>query len=345
MATKNIGFLDLASRTTYRALAPAASGALTINEDDMRAELIEFRDTNVPAAAFDANFPWLGTDDKGYRVRIKNRSGQAAQIQAATNAAGSTWTVGAPCPDGGDATFQWTGTDFVQVTDTAAQKAVRVNFRNNPVTAKLAGGAATGTAGDTNLLSVPGAGFEYHIKGTQTILAPVITATGLDVGMDQTANDGVELTNGILAISPVAFVVGTDGPFEFSVRFKIADVSGTDDCAIGFREAEAYAANIDDYTDMACLNVISGNITIETILNNAATVSTDTTNNWADGETHTLTVKVGADGAVTYEIDGAAPLTVAAYSFTAALVVVPFFFFLHDTDVAGAVEIISWNVG
>lgn len=345
MATKNIGFLDLASRTTYRALAPPASGALTINEDDMRAELIELKDTNVPAAAFDANFPWLGADDKGYRVRIKNRSGQAAQIQASTNAAGSTWTIGAPCPDGGDATFQWTGTDFVQIADTVAQKAVRVNFRNNPITSKRAGGAATGTAGDTNLLSVPGADFEYHIKGTQTILAPVLTAVGMDIGMDQTANDGIELSNGILAISPVAFVVGTDGPFEFSVRLKLADVSGTDDCAIGFRKAEPYQANVDDYDEMACLNVILGDIKIETILNNAATVTTDTTNNWADTETHTLTVKVGTDRAVTYEIDGAAPLVTAAYSFDAGEVVVPFFFFLHDIDVCDTVEIISWNAG
>lgn len=218
-------------------------------------------------------------------------------------------------------------------------------FNIDPVTSKKAGGAATGTAGDENLMAFPGNTFEYHILGTQTILAPSATATGLDINMDQTADDGVEVGQGILSNSKHAFVVGTSDPFQVSVQFKIADVSGTDDCAVGFRKAEAYQAAIDNYDEMAALNVISGDIKIETILNNAATTTTDTTDNWADGATHTLTVKVGATGAVTYEIDGAAPTTTAAFSFDDGEVVVPFFYFLNDTDVAGAVEIITWECG
>ena len=50
------------------------------------------------------------------------------------------------------------------------------------------------------------------------------------------------------------------------MKFAIADVSDTDDCAFGFRKVEAYQANIDDYDEMAALNVISGDIKIETIL-------------------------------------------------------------------------------
>lgn len=217
-------------------------------------------------------------------------------------------------------------------------------FKANPVTAKLGGGAAGGTTGDTNVLVMPQTAFEYHIKGTQTITAPQRTATGLDIGMDQTDDDGVELSQGILAGSKHAYTIGTDGPFHFRVKLKIADVSGTDDCAIGFRKAAAYAANIDDYTDMAALNVISGDIKIETILNNAATTTTDTTDNFADGETHELEVIVTSGGVVTYKIDGVAPTATAAFTFDSGDTVVPFLFFLHTTDVAGAVEIIEWQV-
>ncbi len=219
------------------------------------------------------------------------------------------------------------------------------DFKDQPVTSKRAGGAATGTAGDQNVAMGRGVSFEYVVKGTQTILAPVKTATGWDISQDQTDNDGVEYTAGILARGDQVFTCGTDGAFSFSLKFKIADVSGTDDCAVGFRKAEAYQANIDDYDEMACLNVILGDIKIETILNNAATTTTDTTANWADGETHTLKVLVSAARAVTYLIDGSAPSTTAAYTFDSGEVVVPFFFFLQATTTPGVVELIEWISG
>ena len=124
-------------------------------------------------------------------------------------------------------------------------------FRSAPLLAGKAGGAATGTAGDENIMCIGDSMFEYHILGTQTILGPQLVAAGLDIGMDQTANDGVEITQGILARQKHAFTVGTDGAFYLKVKFTIADVSGTDDCAVGFRKAEAYQANIDDYDEMA----------------------------------------------------------------------------------------------
>lgn len=204
--------------------------------------------------------------------------------------------------------------------------------------------AASGTTGDTNLLTFERTRFEYHIKGTQTINVPTFSASGLDIGMDQTDNDGVELSQGITARSKAAFVAGTDS-FFFRVQFSIEDVSGTDDCAIGFRTAEAYQANFDDYNNAVCLNVISGDIKIETILNNAATATTDTTDNWADGETHTLEVIVNKDRTVTFKIDGVAPTVTAAYTCDSGDVLVPFFFFLHASDVAGVVNIKSWECG
>jgi hypothetical protein len=114
---------------------------------------------------------------------------------------------------------------------------------------------------------------------------------------------------------------------------------------VGFRKAAAYTANIDDYTDFAVLNVISGDIYIETADDNAATTSTDTTDNWADGASKTLEVYVSAAGVVTYKIDGVAPTTTAAFTFDNGDTVVPFFYFLHAADVAGSVLLESWECG
>ncbi len=211
--------------------------------------------------------------------------------------------------------------------------------------ADLGAGAATGTTGDVNFCSVGGHIFEIHVKGTQTILGPRRTATGLEVTQDQTDNDGVEYTLGTLGRGPCVFTCGTSGAFSFSLKFKITDVSGTDDCCVGFRKVEAYQAAVDNYDEAAFLNVILGDINIETILNNAATTTTDTTNNWADGETHTLKVSVSAARAVTYLIDGVAPLVTAAYSFDSGEVVIPFFYFLQATTSPGILEFIEWISG
>lgn len=226
------------------------------------------------------------------------------------------------------------------------EKYVFENFKQAPVYSNKAGGAATGTAGDENVMVLPTTAFEYHVLGTQTIVAPTINANGLDMGsMDQTANDGLELNHGILSSQIPSFTVGTDAAFFLRTRFSIEDVSGTDDCAIGFRKVEANQANIDDYADMAVLNVISGDINIETIVGGAGTDTTDTTDNWANTETHELQVNVSAAGVVTYLIDGVAPSTTAAYTFTDGLNVMPFFYFLQDTDIAGAVPLMVWECG
>lgn len=219
-------------------------------------------------------------------------------------------------------------------------------FAAEPATQLPGGGAATGTTGDENLLLTPKNVFRYHILGAgQTIISPTKASGGIDIGLDQADNEGCEITQGITANDKHAFVIGTSAAFYAKAKFSIADVSGTDDCAFGFRKAEAFQANIDDYDEMAALNVISGNITVETILNNAATSSTDTTDDWADGETHTLEVYVSAAGVVTFKIDGAAPTTTATFTFDTSEVVVPFLYFLNASDLAGAVVLQEWEVG
>lgn len=218
-------------------------------------------------------------------------------------------------------------------------------FESDPVCTKKAGGVPAGATGEEDVMCLGNNVFEYHILGAgQTKLAPVLVATGLDVALDLTNNEGCEVSQGILARSKQAMVIGTD-EFYLKCKFSIADVTGTDDCAVGFRKAEDYQANIDDYQDMAILNVISGAIKIETEVGAGGTTTTDTTDAWADGETHTLEVYVRRDGVVTYKIDGAAPTATAAFTFTDGLTVVPFFHFLHALTSPGAIILQEWECG
>lgn len=213
--------------------------------------------------------------------------------------------------------------------------------------APIGAGAATGTGGDENLMQTAMGKYRYHILGTQTIVAPTEGTEGLDINsLDQTDDDGVEYVPGgsITSASRVAFTVGTHDCF-IKAKFDITDVSGTDDCAVGFRKAEAFQANLDDYDELACLNVISGNINIETILNGGTTDTTDTTDNWADNEQHTLEVYVDEGGWVTYKLDGNPVTTSAEFQFDNGEVIIPFIYVLNSADVAGEIDLVELTVG
>ena len=207
-------------------------------------------------------------------------------------------------------------------------------------------GAATGATGDENVLMFNnGDALYHHVLGTQTLVTPHVVAAGLDIAQDLVNNDGMELCGAPSTGAGIEFTVGTDAAFYFTCVIKITDVSGTDDFGIGFRKKEPFQANIDDYDEMAAFNIISGDIKLETIINGAGTVTTDTTGNWADVATKTLKVLVSAAGVVTYTVDGAAPATTAAFTFDDAEVVTPFVHLLHASDVAEATIITSWDVG
>jgi hypothetical protein len=201
------------------------------------------------------------------------------------------------------------------------------------------GTAASGTRGATNVINTGTTNMEMYVHtvatgGAQTIVCPQLVADGLDVELDGADNEGAEYCWGILTSNKSVFKVGTDPAFFARLKFEIDDVTDFDDCAFGFRKAEAYQQAIDSYDEMACLNVISGNINIETILNNDTTATTDTTDDWDDGEVHELKVLVSAAGVVTYQIDGAPPTTTAAFTFDDDEYVTPFFFFMHATGAA-----------
>ena len=190
-----------------------------------------------------------------------------------------------------------------------------------------------GTAGDRTVHSyADGLQITFFPIVGQAIDKPAAATSGMDYAYDQTADDGWQwvmsdsVCKGREGID--RFTIGKQA-FEAELEFSLADVSGTDDCAFGFAKVDVHRAAIDDCDEMAVLNVISGNITIETILNNGSTTSTDTTDDWADGAIHKLKVLVAKDGAVTYKIDGQAPSATASFSFDSGEVVTPMMYMLQ----------------
>jgi len=184
-----------------------------------------------------------------------------------------------------------------------------------------------------------------HIKGTQTLLTPLLdTANGLEVSQDQTDDDGVEYIFGgsLGAQNPYSYTCGTTPATFARLKFTIADVTGTDDCAFGFRKREASQANIDDYDEAAYLNAIAGNIKSETILNGAATTVSATLGTWADGAKKELMVVLRGRVASFY-IDGAAKG--GTFTFDSGEVLVPFFFFLQDAVAPGKLYFNEFEYG
>jgi hypothetical protein len=257
----------------------------------------------------------------------------------------------------GDA-FYHTGVDALVVYDSAEARWKRhgdrrymyTKFRGPAMGNTLAGAAASGSTGALNILACEGELHEYHIKGAgQTATVPYTVANGLNVSLDAADDEGLEIVFGgeggaSEGYSKLGFTVGTDA-FFCKLKFEIADVSDTDDCALFFRKLEAHEANFDDYDTLVSLNVISGDIKIETMVNDAVATTTDTTNNWADTEEHTLELYVSAAGVVTYQIDGAAPTATAALTLADADVVVPGLFLLHAAASTAGVVLKEFECG
>lgn len=185
--------------------------------------------------------------------------------------------------------------------------------------------------------------------GTAVAKVPVVTAAGLNLPMDANQTDGptaVEMTMGTTARSAGKFTVGTDADFFVEATIAIADISDVTELIFGFRKAEAYRADPDDYDEAAAFNVgagADGRINTWTILNNAATTTTDTgATAWADAGTKTLRVEVRRDRKITFYVDGTAYSS--SFQLDSGEVVVPF---LHLDGETGDAEVYlsSWKCG
>ncbi len=228
---------------------------------------------------------------------------------------------------------------------------VNCKCQDHPVMSNKVGGAATGATGDENVMHLgDGIQLEQHILGAgQTLIAPVLTAVGLDVGADQADNEGMELCGGILASNRLSFTAQTDACFV-EVVVKLEDASGVDPFYVGFRKQEAYQAAIGSYTDYFVLGVEGtanpNKIQFQTNLNGGGAATTDSTDTWADAAQKTIRVNVSAGGVATGLIDAASPTTEpSTFTFDSGDVLTPFIYFLNGTDLAGKVEISSFKCG
>ena len=180
----------------------------------------------------------------------------------------------------------------------------------------------------------------FNFEQASDIDGPPITSTGMNYGdaCDNTGNDGCQW----LMVHPSA--KGSEGVNQFTIgrrafyaklEMSIATTGSCDELGFGFRAKAAFAALPQTYTDYVMLNVDNGDIKIQGALNDTDESDVDSTDNWADGEIHTLAVYVSKAGAATFKLDGRDP-TVNTFSMTfdTGDVVSPFWFCLKDTTAA-----------
>lgn len=135
--------------------------------------------------------------------------------------------------------------------------------------------------------------------GTQTIVAPVLDDTGLLLDQDDTAGEGSHTSANQQVLGDQSFIVGKTA-FMVVARVVAADWTDTQ-FMVGFRKKAVYAADYNNYTDLAAIGggaADGDSITTQGILNNAATVATDSGTNFADNVSMLLIVKVALDGTV-----------------------------------------------
>lgn len=200
------------------------------------------------------------------------------------------------------------------------------NFKFQPISAKVGGGAATGVAGDNNVLYTKFNAWEWNVIGTQTILAPSNDAFGLNLVQDVVSGDGIEIGMGKTALTPASYIIGTSPAFFMECEFKVATVTGVNPLIIGFRKVQAFDATLANYTDFVAIGIVGtgGKYQLQTQISTLGVTTTDTTQTGTNAATFRLKISVSAAGVVTYQINDAAPTVVAAYTFTSGLQVVPF---------------------
>ena len=213
------------------------------------------------------------------------------------------------------------------------------------------GGAATGTAGDENVMMFPTASFVYNILGDNSAeFGPQMRAGGFDFSFEDAADEGVEIVGAehLVGGGKDNFLIGTDA-FYLKVTIKLTDADGSDDLFIGFREVGAFTGVINDYNSYAVIGVQVADFFTETegdAGTDSVLVSTDlSTTDWGDGETHELGIFIAANKAVTYTVDGTAAGGAVAFSWEDAETVVPFLFFLHHTEVSELSYLVRWECG
>lgn len=148
--------------------------------------------------------------------------------------------------------------------------------------------------------------------GTQTIVAPVLNATGLLIDQDDTATEGSHTSANQQALGVQSFVVGKT---EAMVVARVVMADWTDAAfKVGFRKKAVYAAVFNNYTDIAAIGNgssaagttwINGDLVVTNAgLNSAAHVQAISAVAPVDAVSKLFVIKVAIDGTVTAFADG-----------------------------------------
>lgn len=251
------------------------------------------------------------------------------------------------------------GSNTLYVRADGGGRAISEDFEHYATAAQIPILTATGlvratTANLLALLTTPGGNVLGQVNlGTQT-LPPVMAASGINIGMDQTSSEGCELFSNFAGATGKPFLVGIDPAFYFQAEFTITDVSGTDTLICGFRSAEVNngtLANYDTYAGLGFNTAANpGAIKVITEIDGGGATVTDTTQTLADATRIKVKVLVSAAGVVTYQVAQAggtlaAPTVTAAATITDGKAILPFFHYLNASDLVDSLFIHSWEAG
>ena len=223
-------------------------------------------------------------------------------------------------------------------------------------TGLLPGTAASGVDTEQAVTYLGGEGCMMNYVGTATRLGPTISSAGggLQMTLDAAASEGAEY---ILNPHPGSSRGAHSNLVGFTTasfsRIVFAPVGGPANANFwfGFRANEAFAADVNDYEDLAALAINGAAlVSIETIIGNAATDATSTGVVPANGILTELKLVIDGSGNVRFYVNGeeyahtATASLAAQYTFTDGLVVQPF---LYAVNGAGAVPITlyEWEAG
>lgn len=323
---------------TWTALGSGTTGAIVTETADAGGALSPVGGDMIIAGTAAQG---ISTSGAGHTITITAANATTSQKGVNTIATASETRIGTD------------STKTVTSADVSSLKAYTdMTLRASPIleTALTTGGVPTGATGDVNLMYMQeGVTMQEFIMGAgETIIAPRMNADGLLISLDLTDNEGAEYNFGALTNAKHAAVIGTTAAFFVEASFKVADVTGCDPLWLGFRQIEANNGTYTAYNEYAMIGLLASAgaaIRLETRLNGGVATSTNTTNAWVDGATHTLRINVSAAGVVTYLVDGVAPAVTAAFTFTAARNVMPCIHFLHATVAPGAINLVTFKCG
>lgn len=224
-------------------------------------------------------------------------------------------------------------------------------------------GACAGNTALTPCVCETGSGMRFNwLPLTTQDIPPDQDAASLDIGGDQTDNDGAMLVWGVGRASGRPFKIGADPAFYMCATVAVADITGIDqNIMAGFVAATSEVWNadfeaLDAYAGIGVLGTAAAGVTAEDITIKTETdaaqdgtgdgvTTTDTTDDATEGVAYKYCTYVSSAGAVTYTVNGSAPTVTAAFSFATGIEVVPFMTYLHTNDVAGEIDVTLVEVG